>query len=91
MVGEIDVAIADQKATIEFLSDHVLFRFSDFRTARSIMSNPMPNLRQIGKLLSFGQIDLKAQIGSRKVIELYPRPNWVVKWFSPAIRSMLGA
>ena len=79
MVGVIDVAIADHKAKVEFLSDHVLFRFADYSTARAIMSVPMPSLNPIGKLLSFAEIGLKAQVSKRKSVELFPKPSWVVR------------
>lgn len=89
MVGELNVAIADHKATIEFLSEQILFRFSDYKTARAIVIRPLPSLRPIGKLLSFSEIVLKAQVGKRKPIELFPQPSWIVRWLSPAIREMV--
>ncbi len=90
MVGELDVAIADQKATIEFLSDHALFRFADYKTARTVVGQPMPSLGPIAKLLQWSEIGLKAQIGKRKPIELFPQPSWMVRWLSPAVREMIG-
>jgi hypothetical protein len=90
MVGELDVAIADQKATIEFLGDHVLFRFADYKTARAVVGQPMPSLKPVGRLLSWSEIGLKAKIGNRKAIELYPSPSWIVRWLSPSIREMVG-
>ncbi len=91
MVGELDVAIADQNATIEFLRDHVLFRFADYRTARAVLGQPMPSLEPIGKMLSWSKIGLKSQVGKRKPIELFPEPSWIVRWLSPAVREMVGA
>ena len=90
MVGELDVAIADQKATIEFLSDHVLFRFANYKTARAVVGQPMPSLGPIGKLLKWSEFGLKAQVGKRKPIELFPQPSWIVCWLSPAVREMIG-
>lgn len=90
MVGELAVAIADQHATIEFLGDHILFRFDDYRTARAIVSQPLPSLGPIGRLMSWSDTGLKAQIGKRKPIELFPRPSWIVRWLSSAVREMLG-
>ena len=90
MVGEIEVVTADQHATIEFLSDHILFRFPDLKSARVITGQPMPNLKVAGKLLAFSEIVLEAQIGNRKPVELFPKPSWLVKTLSPAIRNMLG-
>ena len=90
MVGELDVEIADQKATIEFLNDHVLFRFADYKTARAVVGRPLPSLVRIGRLLTWSEIGLKAQIGRRKPIELFPEPGWIVRWLSPAVREMTG-
>ena len=89
MVGVLDVAIADQKAKIEFLENHILFRFADYSTARAIMSQPMPSLDLIGRLLAFSEIGLKAKVGKRKPVELFPKPSWVVRWLSPAVRDMI--
>ncbi len=91
MVGELDVAIADHKATIEFLSEQILFRFPDYKTALAIVNRPLPSLRALGKLLSFSEIALKAQVGKRRSFELFPQPSWIVRWLSPAIREMVGA
>jgi hypothetical protein len=91
MVGELELAIADQTATIEFVSDHVLVRFADYKTARTMVSKPMPSLNLVGQLLGFSNIGLKAQVGSRKPIELFPQPSWLVRWLSPTIREMVYA
>lgn len=89
MVGELDVAIAGHRATIVFLSEQILFRFVDYKTARAIVNRPLPSLRPLGKLLSFSEIELKAQVGNRKPIELFPQPNWIVRWLSPTIRQLV--
>lgn len=91
MVGELDVAIADQKATVVFQNDQIVFCFSDFKTVRRFVNRPLPNLRPVGKLLAFTEIALKLQVGKRKPIALFPRPNWVVRWLSRAIREMNSA
>jgi hypothetical protein len=91
MVGVLDVTIAGHKVKIEFLGDYILFQFADYSTARSIMNQPTPSLKPIGKLLSFSQIGLKARVGRRKPIELFPQPSWIVRWLSPSIREMIGA
>ena len=89
MVGDLDIVVADRKMNIEFLSDHVLFRFADYSSAREIMRQPLPSLKLIGKLLQFSQIGLHAKIGNRSQIELFPKPNLLVRWLSPAVREML--
>ena len=89
MVGELDVAVADRKATIKFLSDHVLFCFPDYRSAFAIVGQPRPSLKPIAKLLSFTGIGLKAKIGSRNPFELFPQPSWFVRWLNPAVREMV--
>ena len=89
MVGELDVAIADQNATIEFLGDQILFHFQDYATARAVTNRPFPSLALVGKLLSIGELRLQAQIGKRKPIELFPQASWIVRLLSPAIREMM--
>ncbi|MFT5299694.1 MAG: hypothetical protein ACI87E_002258 [Mariniblastus sp.] len=88
MVGELDVTIADQNATIEFLGNQILFRFQDYATAWSISNRPLPSPSIVGKLLSFGELKLRAQIGKRKPIDLFPQAGWIVRMLSPAIREM---
>lgn len=89
MVGELDVAIAGQEATIHFLNDQVLLRFADYRSALAIVNQAMPNPKLVGKLLSFIEIGLRAQVGKRRPIELFPQPSLIVRWFSPAVREMV--
>ena len=91
MVGELDVAIAGQKATVHFLNDHVLLSFSDYKTAREIMKTPMPDLTLAGRLLSFSEIGLRTRIGRRKPFELFPQPSWIVRLLSPAVRGIFAA
>ncbi len=91
MVGELDVAIADQNATIKFLGDQIVFHFQDYATARALKNRPFPSLSLVGKLLSFGELRLLAQVGKRKPIELFPQASWIVKLLSPAIRKMSGS
>ena len=62
MVGELDVAIADQKATVVFQNDQIVFCFSDFKTVRRFVNRPLPKLRPVGKLLAFTEIALKLQV-----------------------------
>ena len=91
MVGERDVAIAGQTATIEFLQDRILFHFADYATARAIVNRPLLSLARIGGLLSFCEIGLQAKVGKRKPVELFPQPRWIVRLLSPAIREMVSA
>ena len=91
MVGELDVAIAGQEATILFLKDHVVLRFADYRSALAIVNHAMPSPEPIGKLLSFSEIGLRAQVGIRQPIELFPQPSLIVRWLSPAVREMVHA
>ena len=88
MVGELDVAIAGHQATIEFLGEQILFRFPNYRSARAVGTCPLPS-RALARLLLSNEIVLRAQIGHRAPFELFPRPNWFVRWFSPAIRRMV--
>jgi hypothetical protein len=91
MVGELDVASAGQTATIEFLRDRILLHFADYASARAISGCILPSPAAIGRLLSFGDIGLMAQIGNRKSVQLFPQPSWIVRLLSPAIREMARA
>ena len=89
MVGELDVAIAGHKATIEFLGEQILFRFPNYRSARAISIRPLPTYRPLAQLFLSNEIVVRAQVGQREPFELFPRPNRFVRWFSPAIRRMV--
>ena len=89
MVGELDVAIAGHRATIEFLGEQILFRFPNYRSARAIATHPIPSDRALARLFVSNEIVLRAQVGQREPFELFPRPYWFVRWFSPAIRRMM--
>ena len=91
MVGELDVAIADQEATILFLNDRVIFRFASYTSALGMVNHAVPNPTSIGKLLSFSEISLSAQVGKRRPIELFPNPSIIVRWLSPPVREMVQA
>ena len=91
MVGELDVVIAGQKATILFLRDHVVLRFAGYRSALAVASRLIPRPKQIGKLLALSEIGLGVQIGKRRQIELYPQPGLLVRWLTPAVREMVQA
>ena len=91
MVGGMDLETAGQNLTVKFLGEEILLCFGDLKAAREIIGQPMPSLRLIGKLLSFSELRLKAKVGERKPIELFPEPSWVVRLLSPAIREMVQA
>ena len=91
MVGEVNVAIAGQNATIQFLNDQIVLEISDYKTAWKIMKTPMPNLSLAARLLSFSEIGLMTRIGNRKPVELFPEPSWIVRLLSPSITGMLEA
>ena len=91
MVGELDVAIAGHKATVQFSNNRILMCISDYKTARRIMKTPMPDLSLAGRLLSFSQIELLTRIGSRNPFELFPQPSWIVRLLSPTVRGMSKA
>jgi hypothetical protein len=90
MAGELDVAIAGQRATILFLNDDVVFRFANFFSARQISKQSVPNPGSIGRFLDAGGISLKGQIGSGKPFELFPRPSFIIRWLSPTLRNLLS-
>ena len=91
MVGEVNVAIAGQNATIQFLNDQIVLEISDYKTAWKIMKTTMPNLSLAARLLSFSEIGLMTRIGSRRPVELFPKPSWIVRLLSPSITGMLEA
>lgn len=91
MVGELNLAIADQNATVEFAGDEISLYFPDYKTAREMMRHPMPSLKLLGRLLSWSELRLKARVGERKPFELIPDPSWIVRLLSPAIREIILA
>jgi len=88
MVGELNVATAGHQATIEFRQDTIVMRFPNFRAAVAIASQPMPVGKETARLLAFVDLTLKAQIGSQRAFELYPKPSWIVRMLSPKVRAM---
>jgi hypothetical protein len=88
MVGELDVSIADQPLTIEFLGDTILFKMKSLRSAAAVARIPSPDLKPLGKLLAFGQMKVAAKVGDRRPIELFPQPGWLVKIIAPRFRDM---
>lgn len=90
MVGELDLLIAGQRASIEFLNDHAVVCFPSYASAFRVTRSPLPDLGLVGRLLKFGEIGLKARVGQKEPIELFPKPNLVVRWLSPAIRTLIG-
>ena len=91
MVGELHVAIADQEATILFLDDRVVLRFAGYKSALAIAKFALPSPARFGKLLSFSEIGLRAQVGKRRSIELFPSPSFIVRWLSRPVREMVQA
>jgi len=89
MVGELHVAIAGQNVTAISLSDHVLLRIPNFRSALALRNRPIQGLDSIGKLLSIRQLRLKLQIGQRKVTDLFPQPGWFLRLLSPTVREIV--
>lgn len=91
MVGELDVSVADQETKVLFMEDHIIFRFTNYRSAWSTVNQAVLCTGFIGKFLSFSKIGLMAQFGKRHPIELFPQPGWILRWLSPAVRKMILA
>ena len=91
MIGELDLAQAGRNAQIQFNEDTVLIRFPDYRTAIGMVWAPMPSLDRLGVPMKFGSVVLKAQIGDRRPLELFPKPHWIVNLLSPSVRRMIAA
>ncbi len=89
MVGELDVAIADQTATISLTNEKIVFHISDFKTARALLKTRVPDWSLGGRLLRKLGAVVYVQIGQRKPVEIFPRPGWVVRLLSPAIRGLI--
>ncbi len=90
MVGALRLETAGHNATIDFEEDAIVVRFYDLRSAIAMMGQPLPNLSLPGKLLKFSEIRLSVQLGTGKHLELFPKPHWIVKFLSPAVRSMIS-
>jgi hypothetical protein len=88
MAGEIDVTIVGHAAKLIFQGDHIVLRCADVRTAFAIMKAPTPDVKPLGKLLSFSEIGLVAHVGKRKPFEIFPNPGRVTRWLSPKVREM---
>ena len=88
MVGELEVAIADQHATVEFCSDEILVRFASFLEAVAAMRRPLPKTNFIGRLLRASELKLSVQIGNRKPFEVFPKSNRLFRWISPSLNGM---
>ncbi|MFK7768440.1 MAG: hypothetical protein AB8B55_14560 [Mariniblastus sp.] len=89
MAGEVDVASAGHNLTIEFVGGVVRFVFPTYRAALAMAGRPVSISPNFGKVLSFGEISVEAQVG-RRTFELFPNSSWVMRLISPTIRS-LGA
>lgn len=91
MAGELDVVLAGRRAKIEFLGDEIIFRVADYRTAMAFLQRPLPPSGIVGKILTHGQMELKARVGNRKPVRLFPDPGWILRLLSPSVRAMVEA
>ena len=83
--------LVGRKAKIEFHGDEIVFRVADYRTAMAFLQRPMPPLGMVGKILTHGQMELKARVGKRKPVRLFPDPGWILRLLSPSVRAMVDA
>ncbi len=90
MVGELNIAIAGRHATIDFLGDQVLVRFTDYRTAIAFARQQIPKTKLFGRLLAWGEFRVKAQVGDGSPVEILPNPNLILQWLSPTLRNLLA-
>ena len=90
-VGSLDAACSGRKTSIEIGADRVLFKIADLKSVLFWREVPIPQPRLLIWMLNLAELKLYAQIGQRKPIELFPKPNWIVRWSSPAVRELLRA
>ena len=90
MVGALVLETAGHNATVDFEEDSIVVRFADLRSAIAMVGQPLPDLSLPGKLLKFAEIRLSVQLGNGRYMELFPKPHWIVKFLSPAIRTMIS-
>lgn len=83
--------LVGRKAKIEFHGDEIVFRVADYRTAMAFLQRPLALPDMVGKLLTHGQMELKARVGNRNPIRLFPDPGWILRLLSPSIRAMVDA
>jgi len=74
--------------TIDFLSDRIVFRFADYRTAGKLQKFSLPNVRLLSRVLRFSGQRVLAKVGKRKEVELFPKPSWLVRLLSPQVRRL---
>lgn len=89
MVGEIDVAIADQTATFLFRGNSILIQFANLGSAMASRNIAVAGPKLVAQLLSFSGVELKLRIGRLlPTVELFPRPNFLTRWLSPSVRQL---
>ena len=74
---------------IDFLGDRVVVRFPSFRAAGKMQQTKLPNPAMLARLLRFSQQAVFAKVGSRKEIEVFPNPGWIVRMLNPQLRQMV--
>jgi hypothetical protein len=88
MVGEINVAIADQDFKVKFLGKDILLCFPNYRSAGKLAASAGLGMSFSCKLLEISQGSLFAKIGS-KAFELWPKPSWLIRCFFPGFGKMV--
>ena len=91
LVGSIDATCADHAAVIDFKGDHVLIRFPNYRAAGKMQQTVLPNPVLLARVLRFSEQAVFIKIGSRKEIEVFPKPSWIIRVLSPQLRRFLKA
>lgn len=88
MVGELNVAIAGQPATLEFAGDLIRLHLKDYQSAWRVHRTPFPDVSGWGRWLAKSGFQLQLRIGRSKSLELFPNPHWALRLSSPVARAL---
>jgi hypothetical protein len=91
LAGSVEISESSRTAVLKFQEDRVVVHFPDLRSARRFRAVKLAAPDLIAKALSMNGTDLYAAVGRRRPRQLYPRPGWLIRWFSPQVRRLLAA
>ena len=70
------------------MGERVVIRVPSYRAAGKLQQTTLPNPAMLARLLRFSEQSVFAQVGSRKEIEIFPKPGWIVRMLNPQLRQM---
>ena len=87
LAGELDVSVAGQRFRIEGEGNTRTVFVQTFREAYALRATPLPS-ELLARGLRFGNLELRAHVGSRQPFQLFPNAGIFVKMLSPSIREL---